>query len=277
MTLCNQLDAHLDNDLKDHIKHSEAKKEKTLKSWINVVHHLDETQISKNKCHQELIEESLNQCHLKCQVTDANALHNETNRNCHNYTSSSSTDTTSSSSYVPLPTLLDSEHTLLNEHKGCMKCRKLYVSHRSRDCPTGFPRGKGHKTLSITDVLTTKRSKYTSTTVPPAKSTSKLVAATVPSSNKPSTIAAILPLVNDHSSDSEEDNDLSVCAMSVPVKSKHLIWHCQIHGLTNDFPVKTCALIDNGVHMVLIHPKLITKLNLKKHCLLLLHPVFACP
>ena len=102
--------------------------------------------------------------------------------------------------------------------------------------------GKGHKTLSITDVLTTKRSKNTSTTVAPAKSTSKLVAATVPSSNKPSTIAAILPLVNDHSSDSEEDNDLSVCAVSVPVKSKHLIWHCQIHGLTNDFPVKTCAV-----------------------------------
>jgi len=78
MTLCNQLDAHLDNDLKDHIKYSEAKMEKTLKSWINIVHHLDETQISKNKCHQELIEESLNQRHLKCQVTNANALHNET-------------------------------------------------------------------------------------------------------------------------------------------------------------------------------------------------------
>ena len=37
MTLQNQLDAHLDDDLKDHVKHSEAKKEKTLKSWVDVV------------------------------------------------------------------------------------------------------------------------------------------------------------------------------------------------------------------------------------------------
>ncbi|EDQ99980.1 uncharacterized protein LACBIDRAFT_334571 [Laccaria bicolor S238N-H82] len=61
-TLCNQLDAHLNDDLKDHVKHSKAKKEKTLKLWVDTVRCLDETCISENKRHHNLIEESLNQC-----------------------------------------------------------------------------------------------------------------------------------------------------------------------------------------------------------------------
>ena len=94
----------------------------------------------------------------------------------------------------------------------------------------------------------------------------KAVAATTPASDDenedPSAVAAVLPSIIEYSSDSDEDNDLSVCNVSAPVKSKHLIWHCQIHGLT-EFPVKTRALIDNGEHVVLIHPKLVHELNLK--------------
>ena len=52
--------------------------------------------------------------------------------------------------------------------------------------------------------------------------------------------------------------------MSAPLKSKHLVWSCQIHSLTDDFPVKTRTLIDNGAHVVLIRPKLVEKLGLKK-------------
>lgn len=42
-TLCNQLDTHLDDGLKEHVKHSDTKKEKTLKAWVDAVHQLDET------------------------------------------------------------------------------------------------------------------------------------------------------------------------------------------------------------------------------------------
>jgi len=275
-TLCNQLNAHLDDDLKDHVKHSEAKKEKTLKSWIDAVCHLDKTQISKNKSHWDLIEESLNQCQSKCQATDSNSLHNDTNHNHCINTSSSSTTTSSSSSYVPLLTLLDAECTSLNEHKGCTKCRKFYVNHRLRDCPPGFPKGKGYKTLTITDALTAKWGRNTSTSTTISKPTSKPVAATTPSSDDDneelSMIAAILPSVSDYSSDSKEDN-LTIRDVSAPIKSKHLVWHCQVHGLTNDFPVKTCALIDNGADLVLICPELVAELNLKKHRLHTPEPV----
>ena len=57
------------------------------------------------------------------------------------------------------------------------------------------------------------------------------------------------------SSDSEEDTNLSDHNVSAPIKSKHLVWDCQIHRLISDFPVKTQALIDNGTHVMLIHPE----------------------
>ena len=257
-TLRNQLDAHLDDELKERVKHSEAKKEKTLKSWIDAVCRLDETRISKNKHHRELIEESLNQRQAKHQATDTNALRNPSR---HNNTSSSST-TNSSSSYVPLPALLDSERTLLNKHEGCTKCRKFYVDHRSRDCPTGFPKGKGYKTVVVTDALAAKRAK----SAPAAKTSTKPVAATAPSSDEETpTVTAILPSIDVYSSDSEEDAGISDHDVSAPFKSKHLIWHCQVHGLTTDFPVTMHALIDNGAHVVLIRPELVAELGLKKY------------
>lgn len=76
-TLCNQLNAHLDDGLKECIKHCNAKKEKTLKAWINAVRRLNATCISKNKHHQELIEETFNKCQAKCNTSDNNnTFHN---------------------------------------------------------------------------------------------------------------------------------------------------------------------------------------------------------
>lgn len=176
-----------------------------------------------------------------------------------------------------MPTLLDSERTLLNNHDGCTKCRRFYVNHKSRDCPFGFPAGKDYKTLSVNDALTAKKAKNAPSASASTKPNAKAVAATAPSSedenDEPSTITAVLPSIIDYSSNSDEDNDLSIHDVSAPVKSKHLIWHCQIHGLTTDFPVKTRALIDNGAHLVLIHPDLVDKLKLKKRRLHTPEPV----
>ena len=79
------------------------------------------------------------------------------------------------------------------------------------------------------------------------------------------TITAILPSIDVYSSVSEEDAGISDRDVSAPFKSKHLIWHCQVHGLTADFPVMTCALINNGAHVILIRPELVAKLGLKKY------------
>ena len=99
----------------------------------------------------------------------------------------------SSSSYTHLPSLTDTERTLLNEHEGCTKCRRFYAGHRSQSCPNGFPTGKDYKTLTAADAMTVKKAKAV------AKPTSKAVAAmgasieTVDSNDDISAAVAILP------------------------------------------------------------------------------------
>ena len=207
-----------------------------------------------------------NKCQVKCDTN--NALCNPSYHYNVNASTSSSSNSTSNSTFVALLFLLDAERTLLNEHDGCTKCCKFYVAHCSQDCPTGFPLGKGYKTLTLTDALAAKKGKQPSATSS-NKSAVKPVASTAPSSKKveSNAITAVLPLASILESDSEEDTDISKHDMSAPIKSKHFIWSCQIHGLKHDFPVKTCALIDDGMHVVLICPELIDELNLKKHCL----------
>jgi len=57
----------------------------------------------------------------------------------------------------------------------------------------------------------------------------------------------------EYASDSDEDWDVSHHEVSSPpLCGKHLIWNCQIHSLTDDFPLKTHALLDDGMHLVLI-------------------------
>ena len=241
-TLRNQLDAHLDDGLKERVKHSEAKKEKTLKAWVDAVRRLDETRISENKRHRELIEETFNKHQAKRVATDTNnTLRNPSRR--YNANTSTASSSNSTSTFVALPFLLDAERTLLNEHDGCTKCRKFYMGHRSRDCPNGFPSGKGYKSLTLADALAAKKGKQPSTTSS-NKPATKPVAATAPSSDEdePDTIAAVLPSTSMLDSDSEEDADISKHDVSAPMKSKHLIWNCQIHGLKHDWNSRTMGL-----------------------------------
>ena len=49
---------------------------------------------------------------------------------------------------------------------------------------------------------------------------------------------------------------------SHPTKSKHYVWKCLIDSPAVEFPMKTASLIDNGAHIVLIRPDLVTELGL---------------
>lgn len=89
---------------------------------------------------------------------------------------------------------------------------------------------------------------------------------TVNSDEEVSAAAAVLPdSSHEYNSDSDEDWDVSRREVSPEIRAKHLIWDCQVHGLTHDFPVKTRALIDNGAHLVLIRPELVKQLELRIH------------
>ncbi|EDR02067.1 reverse transcriptase-RNase H-integrase [Laccaria bicolor S238N-H82] len=257
IALHNHLEAHLDDELKEKVKHSEARNDKVFKTWVAAVRVLDEARTTENKRQIDLIEGAL-QRQAKRQATDANALRGPSRRN--NSAASTSTSTTSNR----LAPLTEGERTLLNEHDGCTKCRRFYVGHRSHNCDLGFPTAKGYKTLTVADALTAKKAKATS------KSTTKAVSATIStvdsSDDEVTAAAAVLPnSPKVYASDSEEDADVSRCNVSAPLRVKHLFWNCQIHGLIDDFPVKTRALIDNGAHLVLIRPELAAELGLKKY------------
>ena len=50
--------------------------------------------------------------------------------------------------------------------------------------------------------------------------------------------------------------------MSAPLQGKHFVWRCTIDGPALEFPLKISSLIDNGCHLILIHPDLVTHLGL---------------
>lgn len=118
----------------------------------------------------------------------------------------------SSSSIICLPPLADTECTLLDEHKGCTKCRCFYAGHRSQSCPNGFPVGKSYKTLTLTNALAAKKAKAT------AKTSTKAVAATIEPVNSDEEIMATAAVLSDSSgafdSNSEDCDTLSDHDMS---------------------------------------------------------------
>lgn len=116
------------------------------------------------------------------------------------------------------------------------------------------------------DTIAAKKAKATSKpSVKAIAATSAMIGA-VDSDEDVSAAAAVLPnSSHEYHSDSDKDLDISHREVSQKIRAKHLIWNCQIHSLTNDFPVKTHALIDNGAHLVLIRPELVEQLGLKRH------------
>jgi hypothetical protein len=241
--LRNHLEAHLDDELWARLKHNEARKDKSLKTWIAAVCLIDEARTIETKRHRELIEETLDR-QAKRQNTRTDTLRGPSHRGNTSQSGTNSNPSSSTTNFVKLPPLTDSERTLLNEHEGCTKCRRFYTDHRSQSCPNGFPLGKGYKTLTLTDALSAKKGKAV------AKLSAKPVAATstafeaVDSDDEISATAAILPdSPSEYTSDSDEDWDVSRREVSQPsLHSKHLIWNCQIHSLTDDFPTKTHVL-----------------------------------
>jgi hypothetical protein len=263
--LRNHLEAHLDEELRAQLKHSEAHKDKVLKTWIASVRLIDEARAVDTKRHRKLIEETLDR-QAKHQNTKTDTLRGPSR--CGNTSQSNITTGGSSStaSFVKLPPLTDSKRTLLNEHEGCTKCRRFYAGHCSQSCPNGFLLGKGYKTVTLMDALAAKKAKAVAKSVAKPVAATSAAVETVDSDDEVSATAAILPnSPGVYTSDSDEDWDVSHRDVSrPPLRSRHLIWNCQIHSPTNDFPLKMRALIDNGAHLVLIRPDLVDRLGLKK-------------
>lgn len=190
------------------------------------------------------------------------------------------------SSYVVIPKLLNSEHRLLYDNEGCLKCHCVFINHHSNNCPNSFLDAMKYKTLMqyTVDVIRQhiKNLKPLVTALPLDdvsfdNNTLPLnpVATIMGTSSNPVTY---MPSNASNMIEGESDSDNSV-SNSVPTKYMpkalsleltpltvpHLFWQCSISGATNSFPLFLNVLIDHGAHTVLISDGLICQLSLKCH------------
>ncbi|KAF4600636.1 hypothetical protein EYR38_005279 [Pleurotus pulmonarius] len=188
--------------------------------------------------------------------------------NARNSASASASSSSTQTTFVPIPKLLESERTLLQENGGCYKCRKFYAGHIGPRCPNPPINGATYKTLTAADVPA-RPAGYASRS---ASSSSGRVAAVLNppveeelinfTEGKIETIAAVLPhavsaVVDTGSPDYSDDE----CA---PFSCSNLFWSCHLSAPSRShLPAVTVkGLIDDGSSVVLIKESLVTRLKL---------------
>jgi len=146
-----------------------------------------------------------------------------------------------------LPALTTIERTLLQDNKGCFKCRIPFANHLSCNCPVGFPDKANYKPLTEADVAIAKRCK--------ANTKATKAAAVLPVDEPAIPAAVAMPsAVLGNGSDSE--------CVDTPFSSPHFFVDVFIGGSTSMPLCLVHALIDHGCNSVLISPELVDCLGL---------------
>ena len=255
-----QLEAGLDEDLQQAARDSKTHEEKSLHPWIAKIKDLDNQRIIQRKRVAEAVEEAMKS--NKKPFTSSSRYANTADAKT---PATSSSSTTSTCDYPPK--LTDEERRLLMEYLGCLKCRKFFAGHRAHQCTTTIS-GKGYKPLTEKDALRAKAAHNAK------QSTSQISTVATVSEAGPSSpdqtndfCAAVFPslpsgVIGDGSFSDGSDSSFASVSSPPPLKSKHFIWNCILNGPAVTFPVNKPTLIDNGCHMVLIHPDVIKELGL---------------
>jgi len=228
--LRNQLEANLCDELTTPVLRAKLASTLTLKNWIEEVRHLDDKRLEDIAMHKKFAE-------------DFYKSRRTTSSNQPSTRPSSSSRNPTNTSTARLGALTVTERTLLADHSGCFKCRKFYVSHRSKECPDGAPDASSYKTLTETDAIAAK---------PKGDKPSKPIAAVAP-------IAAVMPS-NVFESESGSEDDTCVA----PFETAHLTWPCLLTGPSSNSFERIDALIDHGSHLVLINDNVVNKLGLRR-------------
>ncbi|KAG1719489.1 hypothetical protein EDB19DRAFT_1784193 [Suillus lakei] len=175
--LHNQLEANLCDELTTPVLRAKLALTLTLKNWIEEVRHLDDKRLEDIAMHKKFAE-------------DVYKSRRATSSNPPSTRPSSSSRAPTNTSTSRLGALTVAERTLLADHSGCFKCRKFYVSHRSKECPDGAPDASSYKTLTESDAIAVK---------PKSDKPSKPIAVVAP-------VAAVMSSnVFEDGSDSEDD------------------------------------------------------------------------
>jgi hypothetical protein len=247
-------------------------KDNTLAEWLDNIKCVDELMRAEN-ANFELIAKATRKSTRRANTLAEPSRHVNTNNNFVPNNAASS-----SASCSVLPKLSSVERQLLYDNEGCLKCRRIFVQHRSAACPNDFPDATNYKPLTQSFVNLIKKclgkplaAVMTSVAETEAVTASVAIpiAAVMGMSRNP---MAYMPSNASSVIEGESDSDMSVSNRNfaaavanqatsaltalnedlAPFTVPHLFWCCSINKAANGFPITLSALIDRGSHVVLI-------------------------
>jgi hypothetical protein len=150
--LRNHIQSHIHADTMTSTMIAELHLLNTYNKYKHALKVIDDARIRAD----ELLKSALKQM----MIQPANICHPSNPR--HGTSSSSTTSnmlvsTTNSRTPNRVPSLTAVERALLVNHNGCFKCRHFYTTHKSSDCPDGFPAKATYVLLMESDALAAKR------------------------------------------------------------------------------------------------------------------------
>ncbi len=151
-----------------------------------------------------------------------------------------------------LPKLTEGERKLLEQSKGCLKCRKVNAGHFAKACPDGFPNPANYRNL-----VTGKATVAAIAEVQPGAIETDIVdishVAVINSTS--STPSCVLT-----SDDEDWESDKYV---RPPLTLPHIVWNTRLHSPSSlENPIE--MLIDTGCTTVLIREDIVIQHNLRR-------------
>jgi hypothetical protein len=250
------LQANMDEDLRAKSKSCTVS---SFKEWMDEVSTVDENRARDRKAVREMIS-------AETRKRPASAILTGPSRKANTSGGQANNNTTASSSSVNaiLPKLTENEKKLLKLHEGCNKCRRFYAGHWSKTCPNEFPDAATYRTLTAEMAEAAKKKQggkgtKQNTVNVIAESAQNAIDSEEESSFSVSVqgVNAILSPIPDLVTD-PEDSD----GVSAPLKIPHIFWNCKVLTPGGDTE-RVKALVDDGAHLVLIHPDLVHRLSLR--------------
>jgi hypothetical protein len=295
--LRHQIGAGMEVCLSKKVSSEKLNKILDFRKWLNEVKQCDDVLLAEREEYERIAKENHDTSRRSNYTSKPSFRCTPSNNN-----NSSQTAPFASTTNIPItckqcPKLLDSECKLLNKNKGCLKCRRFFVEHRTVNCPKDFPNPATYKYLTQSDADRVKcgcgkgiaavgfsntASTSASTGSPPMQLSHPVAAVLGMSCNPTAYIApnasSVIGGLDVNDSDSSGSASVSkVLSMTATVMQPlmeasamhipHLFWNCLAYR-TNKFPLTFRTLIDHSSSAVLISEEYVAKLGFRRRHLI---------
>ncbi|KZT17917.1 hypothetical protein NEOLEDRAFT_1152860 [Neolentinus lepideus HHB14362 ss-1] len=155
------LKTHMHEETKELVKRDKVNKTESFDDWLEAVRIRDEERIRNESKMLRLLQKN------KAMPSSRNASTSSFAKSSATSQTASSSAPSSTTSKPRLPKLSDMERDLLDKYHGCYRCRRFNVSHKSGDCPNGFPKAETYRPLTENDALASMRQRSKAQTTTP--------------------------------------------------------------------------------------------------------------